>query len=201
MTETAEPIILVKANDADRKPMLYACPKCGHCFSPKAFACSDTLAHETARRMAIDCSLCKTHNVCTACGEECNKPYTKCSACRRKKAIADAEVVEASTLEHCFGLDSGNFYHSPEEAADDGEEYVFDVTFRPFEAPLNLYETILADHHEDADFSDLVGYNNLEVAINEFNKSQTSGSYEENRKRIALVKQLPPYGSVSAGEH
>jgi len=190
MTETAEPIILIKANDPDRKPMLYACPKCGQCVSPKIFACNDTLAHETARRMALDCYQCKPHNACSACGEQCEKLYTMCPACRRKKAIASAEIVEPSAIEQCFGLDNGQFYQSPGDAADDGEEYVFDATFQPFEAPVNLYEMILDDHHDDADISDLVGLDKLEAAIAEFNKAQTSGSYDENRKRIALVKQL-----------
>lgn len=184
----AEPIILIKADDPERRPQLYACPKCGHCVSPRIFACADEHAHQTARDMAANCSNCRTHNTCSECGAECSKPWTACEACRRAKAIAKATLITLGDDEPCYGLDSGEFFPSVADARDADEEYVFPCTLRTYElAEHRIEEEILDDHHEDADVSELVGYDELIAAIRKFNEAQTGGSYDEDRTRIARV--------------
>ncbi|CEG08757.1 hypothetical protein BN961_02175 [Afipia felis] len=187
----AEPIVLIKADDPERKPQLYACAKCGSVHSPRIYICTDELAHKTARDAAENCYNCRTHNTCQHCGEPCDKHWLACEKCRRKKKLEEAEKVSLDGVDYCFGFDSGDFYSSPEEAADAGEDWVHLAKFRPFEIDIDrLEEHTLDDHHEDACHTDLVGWDELAAAIEKFNKAQTQGSYDEDSKRIASVAHL-----------
>jgi hypothetical protein len=182
-----DPIVLIRADDPDKKPLMYACAKCGHCTSPRIFACKDDLAHETAKRMASDCYNCRTHNVCSGCGAKCEKIYTACKKCRYAKIVAGAELVEIDDEDPCYALD-GHFYSSAEEARENGEEYVFPCVMRHFNLePFHVEELILQDHHDDADTNELVGYDELLAAIERFNKAQNNGSYDEDRKKVARL--------------
>jgi len=185
-------IVLVRADDPTKKPMLYACGKCGQIQSPRIYACKDDVAHETARRAAEDCYNCKTHNNCQHCGKECEKHWLACDDCRRKKRFEDSKEVPLSSIDdECFGFDSGNFYHTPEDAAADGEDWVYASTFRRFSIDgERLEESILDDHHEDASTADFVGWDAFWNSIETFNKAQTSGSYDEDRSRRARVSHL-----------
>jgi len=186
-----DPIVLVRADDPDKKPLLYACGKCGQINSPYIYACKDDLAHQTARQAAIDCYTCRTHNTCQHCGKECEKHWLACDDCRRKKRFEDSKEVPLSGIEECFGFNSGEFYRCPEDAADDGEDWVYASKFRLFQIDgERLDESILDDHHEDASTSDLVGHRELWDAIETFNKAQNSGSYDEDRSRRARVAHL-----------
>lgn len=185
------PIILIKADDPDRKPVLFACGKCGTLHSPRIYACNDELALETARKAAADCYTCKTHNNCQDCGAQTEKYWLACAPCRLKKKLAEAATVELSEIEYCFGASSGEFYQSPQDAADDGEDWVFDSTFTKFSIDgERLDESILDDHHEDASTDDLIGHSELWAAIEKFNAAQTRGSYDEDRTRKANVAVL-----------
>lgn len=196
----AEPIVLVKLGDATQKPQLFACSKCGHVYSHRIYACKEELAIETARKAAEDCYNCRTHNTCQHCGEQCSKGWTACDKCRRKKRFEQATQVPLDGVEHCFGFDSGDFYQSPEDAADDGEDWVFLSTFRPFVCDgERVEEGILDDHHDDASVDDLIGRDKLWAAIEEFNKAQTSGSYDQDMRRIAKVSHLRDPENAEAG--
>jgi len=186
----ADPIVLIRADDPERKPVSYACPKCGRMQSPSIYLTHGEAAHAAARAAAADCYDCKTHNSCADCGAQCHKYHTLCPPCRRKRAIASASTISADEIEHCFGLDNDEFYETPKEAAEDGEEWVFAANFRPFRVPDGLIDAILEDHHEDASAYDLVGVDALEAAVAAFDEAQTSGSYEVDRKRIAYVRNL-----------
>jgi len=189
--ERAAPIVLVRADDAAKKPLLYACGKCGQIQSPRIYVCTDEVAHETARKAAEDCYNCRTHNICKECGDQCEKGWLACDKCRRKKKFEETQKVSLDGVEECFGFDSGNFYHSPEDAADDGEDWVYLTKFRSFSIDLErLEESILDDHHEDASASDLIGWSELWDTIEKFNKAQTSGSFDEDRSRMACVSHL-----------
>lgn len=184
-------LVLVRADEPEKKPLLYACKKCGQVYSPRIYACKDDLAHQTARQMAIDCYSCRTDNKCQHCGKNCNKVWLACDDCRRKKRFEDSQEVSVSDVAECFGFDSDDFYHSPEDVADAGEDWVYASTFRHFSIDYErLEESILDDHHEDASHTDFVGYNALMDAIKAFNETQTSGSYDKDRSRRARVSHL-----------
>lgn len=187
----AQPIVLVRADDPEKKPLLYACGKCGNLTSPRIFACKDEEAHATAKQFAQDCYHCKTRSICQSCGDQCGKNWTACEKCIRKKKFEAATQVTLDGVEECFGFDGGDFYRSPEDAADDGEDWVYLATFRHFSIDLErLEESILDDHHEDASASDLKGWDKLWKTIEKFNKAQTSGSFDEDRSRISKVSHL-----------
>ncbi|WP_313666177.1 hypothetical protein [Shinella sp.] len=181
----SEIMILIAKGDASEKPRLYACAKCGTVHSPKIYACREEEAHEAARRAAEECYNCRTHNNCQECGKETPKGWLKCSECREASKLAKATVIEAASLDYCFGA-GGEFYHSTDEAAEAGEPYVYASTFTPFRIDFdNIVENILDDHHEDASQHDLVSLNEFEAAVAKFNAAQTSGSYFEDCSRVA----------------
>lgn len=192
-------MVLIAADDAERKAKLYACRGCGQVYSPAIYACRSEVAHETALRAARECYKCRTHNTCQDCGAECPKHWLACDACRRKTKIAKSEEVDIETVEECFGLDSGDFFNSAWDAADAGEEWVHPAVLRHYElSPDRVVEWTLDEHHEDAELGDLIGLDALLTAIEAFNKAQTSGTYDEDRTRIARVtptedgSQSPP---------
>lgn len=187
----SEIMILVAKGDASEKPRLYACSKCGTVNSPKIYACREEEAHEAARRAAEECYNCRTHNNCQECGKETPKGWLKCSECREAAKLAKATVIDAASLDFCFGA-GGEFYHSPDDAAEAGEPYVYASTFTPFRVSFdNIVENILDDHHEHASQHDLVGLKELESAVAKFNAAQNSGSYFEDGSRVA---HLAPEG-------
>ena len=184
-----EALVLVRKGDESEKPLLYACPKCGRVNSPSIYLCKSEDAHLAAKRAAEDCYECRTHNTCDQCGAECNKSWLKCDACRKKNAFEKAEKIDQSEVNECFGY-TGEFYLSLEEAIDAGEPWVFDAEFEPFHLDLDhMVESMLEDHHEDASYNDLKDLPALIAAIEAFNKAQTSGSFHENRNRIAVLRQ------------
>lgn len=98
------PIVLVRFDDPDKKPLLYACGKCGQIHSPRIYACNDALAHETARRAAEDCYTCRTHNTCQHCGDQCEKGWLACDKCKRSKRFENSKEVPLDGVEECFGF-------------------------------------------------------------------------------------------------
>lgn len=181
-------IVLIKKGDASEKPMLYGCAKCGTVHSPKIYACREEEAHEAARRAAEECYTCRTHNNCQECGKETGKGWLKCSECREAAKLAKATVVDAATIEYCFGA-NGEYYQSTEEAAEDGNAYVYASDFTPYRIDFdNLIESTLDDHHEDASENDLIGVGFLKATIEAFNKAQKHGSYFEDATRVAYLK-------------
>lgn len=181
-----DPIVLVKLGDPTNKPQLYACPKCGRAYSWKIYACTEETAMEEARKAAENCHNCRTDNICTECGKECEKLYTACPDCRRKKKLARCTTVPASEVTECYGFDSDQLYYSVEEAIKDGCTLVHPAELRHFNLdPERVLESILDDHFEDASESDLNGIDALYEAIEKFNAAQTSGTYDPITDKVA----------------
>lgn len=187
----SEPIVLVKLGDPTQKPMLFACPKCGRAHSWKIYACQEERAIEEARNAAANCYDCRTHNICTHCGKECDKLYTACPECRHKSRLAKCEKIPATEIEECFDFDGDRFYSSRHEALEAGATLVQPAELRHFEIDVDrLIESILDDHHEDACQSDLKGLDELLDAVEKFNKAQISGSYDQVRGKVADLSEL-----------
>jgi len=186
----AEPIVLVKLGDPSNKPQLFACPKCGRVYSWKIYLCDEATAIATAREAAENCYDCRTHNICE-CGKECDKHTTACPECRKKNKLARCKTVPIAEVDRCFAFDGEEFYSSPQEAVDDGCTLVHPARLVPFHLdPEGVLETILDDHHEDADESCLTGIDALYDAIETFNKAQTSGSWEAILDQVADLSSL-----------
>lgn len=183
---------LVRRDNPTGKTLLYACSKCGALNSPGIYLAKEEVAHQAAREAAESCYSCREHNTCSDCGDQCSKHFTKCDKCRKASAFAKAEKVDAASIGYCFGYD-GTFYQSVEGAEEAGEPWVFDSTFTPYRVdPDSVLENALADHHEDASVDDLNGVKDLVAAINTFNEAQNSGSYFEDRSRIAILEARQP---------
>lgn len=188
-----DPIILVRDDDPERRPQLYACGKCGKVHSPNIYLASDEVKHATALRAAIECYNCRTHNACQDCGAPCEKHWLVCPPCRRERIIKTATKVDPNEIEHCFSLDGQSFYYSVEDAREAGEEWITDATFRPFSLDAQrIVDDLLADHHEDASTDDLDGLKELLAAIEKFNKAQKSGSYDQDKTRVAYIGDVEP---------
>lgn len=189
MTDARNAIVLVAKGDPEQKPQLYACPKCGGVHSPRIYLAREEVAHQAAREAAENCYSCREHNICSRCGAQTEKFSTMCNPCRREKAFEKAEKIDPATLTVCFGWD-GDIYNSAEEAQEANEPWVFAAEFVPFQLSADsIIESMLSDHHEDASLDDLEGVSELKAAIKAFNEAQTGGSYFEDRKRIAVLKE------------
>jgi len=152
-----EPLVFTNPN-VDQ--VIYACPVC---FT--ADVCRGSRNEQTRQYLINKIRTCR-HGAC-------HVPYASADLASR---IAKARKV--TNLEECFGDDSGTFYSSLEDAAEQGETGVFGAELEAFCLdPDTILERILEDHHEDAGPSDLSGLERLLNEVERFNKQQTSGSY------------------------
>lgn len=188
--DVVEPIVLVRLDDPDRKPQLYACPKCGRANSPLIYACKSERAHEVARQAAIDCYDCRPNAVCE-CGEECPKGWTRCGACRLNDKLAKAVEIPDDGGPYCaFGGDT--YYHEMDQAADDGAEWVSpcNITY-PRIDPDSVLENLLDDMHEDASVDDLDGTDAFIAAVKVFNEAQkTRLLWGDDTRKIRVPASL-----------
>lgn len=188
-------IILVRAGDAEQKPLLYACATCGSVHSPRIYACRDEVAHETARKAAEDCYNCRTHNVCQYCESECPKGWTACGACRFARKLEAAAEVEDDGGPY-FEFLGDRMYHELREAAEDGVEWVSPCTetYPQLNAD-NILENLLDDMHEDASVDDLDATEAFCAAVEAFNTAQTTQTYWADVKRkirVPVAEALTP---------
>jgi hypothetical protein len=182
-----EPIILVRADDPEAKPVLYACGKCGKVHSPRIYACGDALAHETARKAAEDCYDCREHNECSTCGAECPKGWTACEDCRRTKRFNEAVEVDDDGGPY-FEFDGDRMYNELADAAEDGVEWVTPSTETyPRLSADNILENLLDDMHEDASVDDLDATKVFRAAVDAFNEAQTTRTFWADMKRRIRV--------------
>ena len=72
---------------------LYACGECGQCYSPKIYACTEDVAHKTARAAAEKC--CEP-STCSVCGVEVSSPWTMCQTHREQTKLRRAAPIPAS---------------------------------------------------------------------------------------------------------
>lgn len=187
--EALKSIELVRSDDPDRKPLLYACPKCGIAHSPKTYVGPTEVCHQTARQAAEDCYNCKPNNIC-ACGAECPKFYTSCDSCRYEKKLAAAKEVPDDGGPYC-AFDGDTYYSDMDEAADDGCEWVSpcEITYPKIDGD-DLLDSLISDMHEDASVDDLVGVDALLEAVKVFNEAQTQQSWwADTKRKIRVPKQ------------
>jgi len=183
-------IVLVRADDADKKPLLYACGKCGSVHSPNIYACGSELAHQTAKAAAKDCYNCKENDVC-ACGAECPKYWTSCYQCQYKRKLEAAEEVPDDGGPYC-ALDGNTYYQDLEYARDDDCEWVSPctVTYPKIDAE-NILDSLISDMHEDADIYDLNGVEEFMAAVEAFNKAQTTQTWwSDSKRKINVAKAM-----------
>lgn len=183
----AEPIILVRADDPDKKPLLYACGGCGSVHSPNIYLAREEVRHETALTAARDCYNCKTHNECKYCGSECPKGWLACDPCRFQKKLDAAVEVPDNGGPYCK-FDGDTYYDSLEEAADDGCEWVSpcNITYPQIDAD-SVLENLLDNMHEDASTDDLDAVDAFYAAVEAFNKAQKTRSWWGDDKRKIKV--------------
>lgn len=183
-------IVLIREDDPERKPLLYACAKCGSLHSPRIYLARDEVAHETARQAAEDCYDCRTHNECNNCGAECQKGWLACEPCRFAKKFEAAVEVPDDGGPYC-AFDGDTYYHELAEAADDGCEWVSPchVTYPKIDAD-DVLENLLGDMHEDASTDDLEAVEAFYAAVDAFNKAQKTQSwFGDDKRRIRVPAQ------------
>lgn len=185
----AEPIVLVRADDPERKPLLYACPQCGFCHSPNIYACKGDMAHEAARAAAADCYSCRTHNTCKYCGVECPKGWLACEPCRFAKKLEAAVEIPDDGGPYC-AFDGDTYYTEIEDAQDDGCEWVSPchISYPRIDAD-SVLENLLDDMHEDASTDDLDAVGPFMEAVKAFNEAQRCQSWFGDDKRKINVAQ------------
>ncbi|AIT81649.1 hypothetical protein [Novosphingobium pentaromativorans] len=195
MSEAVEPIILVDANDPDKKPLLYACGKCGSVHSPEIYLARKEVRHATALEAARDCYNCKTHSNCRHCGVECGKGWTACDKCRLEREIERATEVPNDGGPY-FGFGDQQMYHEMDDARDAGHEWVCPTNKQyPRIEAWRVFENLTEDMFEDASEDDLNGTAELTAAIEAFNEAQTTCTYWADLTRKIKV---PPCDGEAA---
>lgn len=165
------------------------CPSCRHLYHTQIYAAKEELRLAQARKNAAQCSIC---------AEKRKSPL-------EAEIDADAYVArrierarKVTDLEECFSDSGDAYYRSVEEAAEAGETGVFGSEFKPYRVDFgSLLESVIEDHHEDASIDDLVGVDELGIAVDAFNSKQRMGSYEmddkvwqkiEHKRTFAMIK-------------
>ena len=75
------------------KAALYACGKCGTCYSPRTYAVGGEAAHQAARQAAERCCVTPT---CSVCGGEVSRPWTMCPKHREQAGLRRANPIPAA---------------------------------------------------------------------------------------------------------
>lgn len=186
----ANAVVLCRADDPEKRPLLYACPKCGSVHSPSIYMATSERAHQAAREAAENCYTCKTHNMC-ACGAECSKYYTACPKCRLEKRLASAEEVPDNGGPYCV-FDCDIYYSDLEQAYEDGIEWVSpcEITY-PRIDPDDIFDNLVSNMHEDASEDDLAGVQEFRAAVEAFNKAQTAQTWwGYSKRKINVAKAM-----------
>lgn len=186
---TPNAIVLIREDDPDRKPLLYACGRCGSLHSPRIYLAKDEAAHDAARMAAEDCYECKTHNECKHCGAECPKGWLACESCRFQTKLDAAVEIDDDGGPYC-AFNGDTYYHELEEARDAGLEWVSPchVTYPKIDAD-NVLENLLDDMHEDASVDDMDAVEPFYEAVKAFNAAQTTQSwFGDDKRKINVAK-------------
>jgi hypothetical protein len=181
------PLVLVAADDPDKKPLLYACRTCGSIHSPAIYMAKSEVQHAMAMEAARDCYSCRTHNACQYCGEQCSKGWTACEPCRYQRKLDAAVEVPDDGGPYC-AFDGDTYYTELEQAADDGCEWVSPchITYPKINAD-DVLDNLLSDMHEDASADDLEGADAFIAAVKAFNEAQKQQSWFGDNKRKICV--------------
>ncbi len=183
--------VLVFADDPERKPRLYACPKCGSVHSPAIYLATEERKHEAAREAAENCYSCKTNDICKHCGCETPKGWLACESCRFDKALEKAVEVPDDGGPYCaFAGDT--YFNEIDEARDADVEWVSpcNIEYPKIDAD-GVIDGVLSDMHEDADVDDLNGIEDFYAAVKKFNDAQTARSwFGDNQRKINVAQAI-----------
>lgn len=186
-------------DDPENKTRLYACGKCGLCYSPKAYACGEDKAHEAASRAAEECCA-PVH--CKDCGCIIEKYRTLCSNCAETRKVRKATpvwfrdwsdpVYLEGTPDWCgWGegyqetvkdlLDACAAEWMPEPA------YCWPCTCTPLALNAeSLLEHAVDDMHEDA-MDEIVDADGLVAFIEAWNANQTCETWYPDYSRVVVL--------------
>lgn len=193
-------------DDPEGKARLYACGKCGQCYSPKVYACAEPQAHEAAQKAAEKCCA-PTH--CTGCGVEVEKYWTACSSCREKNALRRATRILARDYHGPVEYDgmSGSWGEGYSGDTDEllqawEDEYWVEIgpqvsppaycwpcTSQPLrlDAESLLGQAVDGMHEDAAD--EIVDADELVAFIEAWNAKQTCRSWYPDRSRVVVLNQ------------
>lgn len=172
-------------DDPESKAVLYACGKCGRCYSPRVYACAEPQAHEAAQKAAEKCCA-PVH--CSGCGVEVGSPWTACSSCREKNRLRRATPVPASEwpdpVEHegMQGSWGEGYSGDTDELLQAWEEeelpvpppaYCWPCTSRPLALNADhMLESTVDDMHEEA-MDQIVDADEVYAFVGAWNAKQT----------------------------
>lgn len=195
---------------------LYACGKCGVCYSPKIYACAEPEAHERARQSADKC--CSPVH-CSGCGVEVGKPWTACASCREKNRLRRATPIPAADWTDPVEVDGmhgewGDGYSScPAEllVAWQEENWVEVGPVPPSPAycwpctpqdlrldPESLLERAVDGMHEDA-ADQIVDADELVAFIEAWNAKQTCLSWYPDYSRVVVLDEARFAALIAGG--
>jgi len=194
----------------EEKSALYACGKCGLCYSPKNYAWGADRAHEAARESAERCCVPPT---CSVCGVEVSRPWAMCAEHREqaklKRAVpipasAWADPVHRDDMGGEWGegdsssvhdlLDWWEFEKLPEDAetcADAPEPPAYCWPCVPTDFSLDadrLLESALEEFREDA-MDEIVDADALCEFLKAWNEKQTLKTWYPDHTRVVVLDE------------
>lgn len=177
--------------------VLYACGECGRLSSPAIYMAKPDVQHATARRMAEEC--CAPRKC--ECGAEIEKHWTACSACRERKMLNKATLIDMATHDGPVSAESegdwGDGYSSSIEAMieachEHGEPvpaYCHPCHEQHLRLdPDSLLENAVDGMHEDAG-DQIEAADELSDFIAGWNAKQRCVSYYADRSRVIVIDQ------------
>ncbi|WP_375553352.1 hypothetical protein [Roseovarius mucosus] len=195
---------------------LYACGKCGLCYSTAIYAATSETAHLSARRAAERCCA-PVH--CSGCGVEVGKSWTACASCREKNKLRRATPIPAADWNDPVEVDGmhgewGDGYSScPAELLNTWEEenwvevgpqpqppaYCWPCTSRLIRLDAeNLLESAVDDMHEDA-ADQIVDADELVAFIEAWNAKQTCRSWYPDHSRVVVLDEARFAALIAGG--
>lgn len=183
---------------------LYACGKCGTCYSPRVYA-SQSLP--TAQKAAQECCDRK----CTGCGGAVEKYWTKCEACRsvddKAREVARFDKAEKVAEKDYGGPvydERGDQYYSDTddlreryEDRDDEEgwawpTFVYACTVQAFEISADDILEAAGERMEWEDWDDsrVVAVDELQAFVKEWNAKQNGECWHADHSRAIILEPL-----------
>lgn len=179
----------------------YACGQCGRMYS-KDYDGVD---------VAWQAEVCCHPNKCVACGKVISQYSRLCVDCFHVKTLSRAEIItepySGPVYHDKVEGDWGDGYSSNIEeffasCADEGLEpppYCYPCTSEHLRLDAyNILAQVLDDHYEDAS-DDVVGYDDLEAFIKQWNARQTVVTYRHDRSRVIVLDQARFEALIAAG--
>lgn len=188
----------------DDKTRLYACGKCGKCYSPEIYLCKNEAAHAAAKRAA---EICCVLNNCEDCGKQLDREFrTCCESCFDIRRVIKAAKITADQAEtDCIftqwpGTGSGGYGEGYYQTIDELKEQLDDesVEMPPFVHPCeetrfsldasDIIENACSDLHEDA-ADQLVDVDVFDAAVKAFVEKQSVRSFYPDYGKVIILDQ------------